>query len=317
MVTGTLNTPSGTPERVPEGAPLGVSHGNRPKNANSGKDSRKSGRAMPMGHGFPTTRSPIESVYLLVRGGEEPVEAPEVYYKFTVRTLERHGGVPLASTYHKAKVVKDDNGLWRADLVGTRFGTIEVYSRYRVGDETVYSQYNFLHFIAEEEDKSVPVPETVPGLPEDWPVFEFPSSKYNEMPFRGTQTENEVDFALLRYGKNVSPRNTLLTDVEENHFPPQTIGFNDSSGKYTLSPADDPTLQISSGPMGGMAGSKSMVAMVNLPGNESVTFTLSVTRSKWSYRKLGLGLVFVLCTAIVVAIVTAERRRKFKYNESD
>jgi hypothetical protein len=286
---------------------------------NSKKDQKKPARAMAMGHGhgFRAQSSPVESAYLVVKDGEQPAEAPEVYYRFTARTFERHGGVPLASTYHKAEVTKDENGLWRADLIGNKFGTMEIYSRYVLGGETVYSQFNFLHYANEEELSGAPDPEIVPGLPADWPVLEFPSSKYNEMPFRGTQTENQVDFALLRNGQKVSPEKSLLVETKKSPFPPETIGFDGSTLKYTLSPADDPRLAVTSGPMGGMSGSKSMVALINLPNNEAVTFTLNVTRSKWSYRKLGYGVLFALCVAAIAGIVTAERRRKFKYNESD
>jgi hypothetical protein len=279
---------------------------------------KKSGSAPPMGHGFMMNRSPLESVYLMVKGGSETIEAPEVFYRFTARTLERHGGVPLASSYYKAKVLKDENGLWRADLIGNKFGTIEVYSRYKIGDETVYSQFNFLHFMtSEEEDPDSPKAESVDALPTDWPVFLFPASKYNEMPFRGTQTENTVDFDVLREGKPVIAEKAYLVETKKNFVSPEPVSFDNSSGKFSLSPADDPTLAVSSGPMGGMSGSKNMVALVKLPSNEVMTFTLSVTRSKWSYRKLGLGLILILSVAVVVGIVTADKRRRFKYNESN
>ncbi|MDR2460358.1 MAG: hypothetical protein LBE38_06200 [Deltaproteobacteria bacterium] len=281
-----------------------------PDNSQSGRTQSASGP--PMGH--VTTKSHIQSVYLMTKGAPQPEEAPEVYYRFTARTLERHGGVPLHSSYHKANVTMDERGYWRADLVGPTFGTIEVFSKIKLGDTTVYSQYNFLHFLTEEDAAGLE-PEPTVLMPSEWPVFIFPTSNYNDMPFRGTQTENEVDFNVTRYGSSVVAQNAYIVDVKEGQRGPQDIVLDLEKSKYSLSPDDDPTLAVSNGPMGGMGGSKNMVAILSFPNNEVITFTFSVSRSKWSYRKLGLGFLFVGSVAVVVGIVTADRRRRFKYNE--
>jgi hypothetical protein len=272
--------------------------------------------ALPMGHGFMRNTGPVESVYLMLKGAEAPSEAPEVYYRFTARTLERHGGVPLASTYHKAKVEKDANGLWRADLIGKTFGTFEIFSRYVVNGTTFFSQMNFLHFMM-EDDKEYPDPEKVEGLPPNWPSFIFPMSKFNEMPFRGTQTENKVDFEVLRDGNKVETASGFLVDVKDGPYVPAVLNYDAKKGNYNLTPPDDPTLKVSGGPMGGSSESKNMVALLSLPGGENMTFTFTVSRSKWSYRKIGLGVVLILAAATIIGIITADRRGKFKYNERD
>jgi hypothetical protein len=266
-----------------------------------------------MGHGFSTNRSPIQNVYLVVPGGAQPEEAPEVYYRFTARTLERHGGVPLGSTYHKANVTLED-GVWKAELVGPTFGTIEVFSRFKVDGTTVYSQYNFLHFIRDEDAQGVSLA-PIAQMPQDWPVFDFPSSSYNDMPFRGTQTENSVDFDVKQGTDPVVAQAAYLVELRDGTFLSSPMSIGETSGKYNMTPADDPLLPVVSGPMGGGSASKTMLALLELPDGNVMTFSLNVSRSKWSYRKLGLGLIFVLVVSIVVGMVTADRRARFKYNE--
>jgi hypothetical protein len=272
--------------------------------------------APQMRYGMIRNIGPVESVYLMLKGVTEPDEVPEVYYRFTARTLERHGGVPLSSTYHKAKVEKDKNGLWRADLIGNTFGTFEIFSRYKVKGKTFYGQMNFLHFLREDA-KDGPVAENVKSLPADWPTFIFPMSKYNEMPFRGTQTENKVYFEVLRDGNKIEGAKGFLVDIKEGPFTSAVLNYEKERGDYNLTPPDDPTLKVVSGPMGGSSETKNMVALLTLPNGENMTFTLTVSRAKWSYKKIGLGVILTLAAAIIIGIITADRRRKFKYNEHD
>jgi hypothetical protein len=290
-----------------------------------GKDSKEkkinSSEGGPMGHSFMRNRTPVESLYLVLKGAEGPDEPPEVYYKFTARTLERHGGVPLGSRFYKAKVEKDENGLWRADLIGKTFGTFEVYSRYKIKGSTFFSQFNILHFVTEDITEG-PDAESVPGLPSDWPEYVFPSARQNKMPFRGMETESKVDFEIKRGGKPALAVNSYLLDAKDGPYAPAAITLKDAStGTYTFSPPKDPSLFVSAKTSGGRpmgrVGFKNMVAVLELPNNEFMTFTLTVSRSRWTYRKLGLGLVFVLTVSVIVGLVTAQRRRKFKYNEFD
>jgi hypothetical protein len=287
------------------------------KDTKEKKDNNSGG--VTMGHSFMRNRSPVESLYLFVKGAEIPEEAPEVYYRFTARTLERHGGVPLGSAFYRAKVEKDQNGLWRADLVGKSFGTFEVYSKYKVKGSVFYSQFNILHFVT-EDIKDGPDMESVSGLPSDWPEYVFPFSRQNKMPFRGMETDTKVDFEALRGGKPILAVNSYLLDAKDGPYMPAAISLVDASkGKYSLSPPNDPSLYVSrstaGGRPGGRVGFKNMVALLELPNNEFMTFTLTVSRSRWTYRKIGLGLVFVLTISVIVGLVTAQRRGKFKYNE--
>ena len=135
----------------------------------------------------------FESAYLAVPGGVGPGEAPLVYYKFTKRSMGRHGGVPLVSEYHRAEVVKDETGLWRADMKANSYGTLELYSRYELEGSVVYSQLNILRSMR-DGGADFSMPESLKGIPEGWPEFVFPVSKANGMPFRGARTETPVDF---------------------------------------------------------------------------------------------------------------------------
>ena len=294
-----------------------------PGGASDSKEKAKSsqGQAPTMGHAFMRNNSPGESLYLFVKGAGEPDEAPEVYYRFTARTLERHGGVPLGSSYYRADVEKDANGLWRADLVGKTFGTFEVYSRYKVRGKTFYSQFNTLHFVT-EEIKDAPDAERVEGLPEGWPEYVFPSSRYNKMPFRGAEAETTVDFFVRSGGRPVTALSSYLLDAKSGPYMPVSMSLRDpASGGYSLSPPSDPSLNARGGrgpgPGGMRPGVKNMVALMELPNGETMTFTLTVSRSRWTYRKVGLGLVLVLIASVAIGLVTARRRRKFKYNELD
>jgi hypothetical protein len=91
----------------------------------------------------------------------------------------------LASSYHQAEVTWDE-GTGKEDLIGTTFGTLELFSRFKLEDTIVYSQYNVLLFLRHQDLEGIsPVP--MVQMPEDLPVFLFPPPRSNDMPFRGTQ----------------------------------------------------------------------------------------------------------------------------------
>jgi hypothetical protein len=267
------------------------------------------------GHTFAMNRDPVHKLYLRVQGAPQPTEAPEVYYKVTARTLARHGGVPLGQTEHKAKVTLD-NGVWRADIEGTTFSTIEVFSRFKLGETVVYSQRNFLLFLMEEDTKGLsPLPQT--PIPTDWPKLVFPEGSYNGMPFRGLQTGQSVEFAVANVDQKQEPVGGLLVDAKPHDVAPGPIVFNPKNQKYSLSPETDPSLHVvDSGPMGGSGKSKTSVAVLPLnKSNEVLTFSLQVTLSRWSYRKLNFGLGLVAFAGVTTTVIVSKKRKKFKFNK--
>jgi hypothetical protein len=137
------------------------------------------------------------------------------------------------------------------------------------------------------------------------------------MPFRGTQTETIVTFDVKRGDSPVLAQAGWLVETRDGFFHLNSVSFGKGPGKYSLQPSDDPTLEVSSGPLGGTSEAKTMLAVLKLPDGEVMTFSLNVTRSKWSYRKLGLGLLLVLTVSIVVGIITSDKRRRFKYHEQN
>jgi hypothetical protein len=268
---------------------------------------------LPSSTGNTIYRNPVHRVYLVTVGAPRPDEAPEVYYKFTARSRGRHGGVPLAATFHKAEVTLED-GLWRAELIGFTYGTLELFSRFKLKGSIVYSQYNvFLSLRPGDYEEPVQPPRV--EMPQDWPLFLFPLPRPNGMPFRGTQTEELVDFDVQRGTSPVIAEAGWLVETRDGTRSAQSLIIGDQPGKYSLRPANDPSLLVAQGPLGGT--SKTVLALLELPGGEVMTFSLYVVRSKWTYRKLGLGILVVLTVSVVVGIIVSDRRRRFKYDEFD
>jgi hypothetical protein len=265
-------------------------------------------------HSFVMNRSPVHKIYLHVAGAPQPAEAPEVYYIFTARTLERHGGVPLGKTVHKAEVVMD-KGVWRADIFNSTFGSAEVFSRFKLGDSTVFSQYNFLHFLTPEDAKGLEPPaEAV--MPADWPAFSFPEGSYNGMPFRGLQTGRTTDFKVTNLPEGAQPVQAYLVDPRPQGTGTSAITHNPKNNSFTVEPPEDPTLVVVSSPMGGSSRSKTAVAVVEIPSSKEVlTFSMSITLSRWSYRKLNYGLGLAAITGLGTTVAVRKRRKKFKFNK--
>jgi len=267
------------------------------------------GGSMPSTHSFAMNRSPIQSFYLGVVGAEMPEEAPEVYYRFTARTMERHGGVALGSSYHQAKVVRDGQ-TWRVDVLGPSFGTVEMFSRFKLGDRVAYSQYNYLHFAPPEAGKDLEPPAKV-EMPADWPIFDFPTSSYNDMAFRATTTGNKVEFKLAQLGARDVPQAALV--LEENGEAPVPLDYSGRTHKFAYTPEDDPSLLEE-----GSRGSKRALAVVQLPGSDEImTFSLGVNRSRWSTKKLDAGLASLAGVGLITSTIVIRRRRRFKYNDRD
>lgn len=265
--------------------------------------------AMPASHSFARNRSPVQSLYLAVAGGAMPELPPEVYYRFTARTMERHGGVALGSSYHQAKVARDSE-TWRADLFGASFGTVEVYSRFKIGDSWVYSQHNYLHFLLKEDAEKLVMPARV-ELPSDWPQFVFPTSSYNDMPFRGAQTGEAVEFEVQTQTGKMPPVSGLV--LEENFNEAVKIGYSALSKKFSYTPPEDKALLEAGG-----RSSKKALALIKLPGSKDIlTFSFDVSLSRWSSRKLGWGLGALGAVAIISTAIVFSRRRRFKYNDRD
>jgi hypothetical protein len=317
---GTAHNQANQPDKASQAASMGNSAGHAPTPAGgsmsasqSPKPAFKTSNAESNSHSFTMNRSPIHKIYLNVRGAAQPAEAPEVYYVFTKRTLERHGGVPLEKTVHKAEVVLDNN-VWRADIYNVSFGTAEVMSRFKLGDTTVYSQYNFLHFLTPELAEGLEPPETA-VLPTDWPSLSFPEGSYNGMPFRGLQTGRTAEFTIKKLGTK-NAMTAYLIDPRPEGMPPAPIVHNPSRNDYTIEASEDPTLVVvRSGPMGGISRSKTSVAVVEISGaKEVLTFTLNVTLSRWSYRKINYGLGLAAVAGLGTTVIVRRKRKKFKFN---
>ena len=263
---------------------------------------------MPASHSFASNRSPVQSLYLGVKGASMPESAPEVYYRFTARTMERHGGVALGSSIHQAKVERDGDS-WRADFIGNTFGTVEVYSRFRLADNWVYSQHNYLHFIRAEDAEGVEMPHRA-ELPADWPKIVFPTSSYNDMPFRGTQAGQQVEFEIDSAKSSGAPDKAVAVE-NEIVASPVALTFNKMSGKFGYRPQEDEAMKEA-----GARATKKSVILALIPGTKSlVTFSMDISRSRWSTRKLGWGSILIFSVAAVTIVTVLIRRKRFRYND--
>ncbi|MDR1044108.1 MAG: hypothetical protein LBP33_03190 [Candidatus Adiutrix sp.] len=265
--------------------------------------------AQPATHSFALNRSPVQSLYLAVKGAARPETAPEVYYRFTARTLERHGGVALGSSWHQAEVGLDGEA-WRADLPGVSFGTVEVYSRFRLGERRVYSQHNYLHFLRSEDAEGLQMPART-ELPGDWPQFVFPTSSYNDMPFRGARTGQDIEFEVRGPAGAALPTSGKV--IEDNLAEAGDLVYSALAKKFSYQLREDELLA-----QAGRPGTKKALAVIALPDSgDLMTFSFNVSRSRWSTRKLGLGLGGMAAVGAISAAIVIRRRRRFKYNDRD
>jgi hypothetical protein len=254
----------------------------------------------------------VQSLYLEVRGASQPAEPPEIYFRFTKRTLERHGGVALGSSWHKGTAVLD-NGVWRADLRAVDFGTVEVFSRAVLDGQPAYSQTAYLHFVR-PEDVEGQAPEPVCDPPQGWPSLVFPTNTRNGMPFRGLQTEDSTTFEIAAGGERIAGERAFLAEATPARGAGSEASFDPEKALWTVSPPDDPTLKVTSGPLGGTGESKLMAVVAELPGGGTAAYTLNVTRSRWSYRKLGTGAGILAFCGVSAGLMAWRRRKGFKYN---
>ncbi len=287
------------------------------KPADKAKQNASGEGETPASHAFARNSSTTQSFYLGVsKGADMPSEAPEVYYRFTVRTMERHGGVPVSSSTYKAKVEKDRN-TWRVDVYSPEYGSAEVFSRFRIGEKYVYSQFNYLHYFRVDdknaengEGKKEPAPmPPAAAIPEDWPTVTFPASSYNEMPFRGLRLgASEVFTVEPGPARSVPPAAKV---AEDNFEEPLSIAYDPESRGFSYAPREDGVLEASP-----PRTSKTAVVIVEFPeSGEISTFSLTVSKSKWSGLDLNSGLVLLFGTAVTVTAIVLYRRRRFKYHD--
>jgi hypothetical protein len=184
-----------------------------------------------------------------------------------------------------------------------------------LGDQVVYSQRNFLLFLMEKDSEGLePIPQA--SMPADWPRLVFPAGSYNGMPFRGMQTGREVDFTVANVEPQNEPQGGFLADANPHGLDPAPIGHVPGKKKYTMVAESDPSLTVTSGPMGGSSRSKTQVAVVPLANsNDVMTFSLNVTLSKWSYRKITWGLGLVAVSGLTTTVIVNKRRKKFRFNK--
>ena len=251
--------------------------------------------------------------YLSVsEGAEAPTEAPEVYYRFTTRTMERHGGVPIASKIYEAKVVREGK-TWRADIFSPDFGSVEIFSRFMIGDTRVYAQHNYLHFVAASRNRDnapqTPPPPMPPEttLPEDWPLIEFPTSNYNAMPLRTLRIGEDAMFTVKRAAGQSTPGAAFAH--EDNFTTPLALPQNARTQTFTYAPRPDDILENAARRV-----AKNAVLTVTFPDSDEVaTFCLSISRSKWSGLDLNSGLFLLFGSAVLTIAIVLYRRRRFKY----
>jgi hypothetical protein len=273
------------------------------------------------GPGNRGNRSPVQNMFLEVMGAPQPEQAPEVYYLFTARTQDRQGGEALGSSFHQAKV-SQENGVWKAEVRVPAGGTVEMFSRFRLGDRTVYSQTNYQHSLYGPAAEGLPaVPEV--AWPKDWPRFVFPASSYNDMPFQGIQTGASVSFEVKKEEKPVTPEEALFLEAQVPGKVVDLISFK--KGTYTLAAGDDPDLPAVStrrggggGGGGGRGGGKLMLALVSVPeSGEVMTFSLNLSRSRWSLENFLWGLGYICVAGLVIALIVIRQRKRFKYNDHE
>ena len=261
-------------------------------------------------------RRQVKNLYLGVsKGAEIPAEAPEVYYRFTTRTLERHGGVPVSSAIYKAKVEKDSKeNTWRADIYSPDFGTAEVFSRFTLGETRVYSQYTFLHYVRTERDKdeaekqetSPPMPPAV-DLPENWPQIIFPVSDYNDMPVRSLRIGEKTNFTVRSGTGRDEPVEALL--FEKDNPTPLALPYDPKERTFSCTPLPDETLETAQ-----RGATKNVVLQVAFPNSSDVaTVGISVSKSRWSGLDLNSGLFLLFGSAGLTIGIVLHRRKRFKY----
>jgi hypothetical protein len=101
----------------------------------------------------------------------------------------------------------------------------------------------------------------------------------------------------------------------ENLTAPVKLDYSPLSGKFSYAPRDD---QVLTEEEDGRRRSKKALALVELPGSGDIAaFYFDVSRSRWSTRKIGLGLGALAATLAVASIIVVRRRRRFKYNDRD
>ena len=261
-------------------------------------------------------RRMVKHFYLSVsKGAEMPAEAPEVYYRFTTRTLERHGGVPINSKIYKANVVRDKTG-WRTDIYSPNFGTAELFSRFTVDGKRIYSQHNYLHFVATSRNRDAGTTTNAPpaapmppetSLPEDWPQVVFPTSNYNAMPLRTIRIGDEVSFTVEPGTGRSAP--VTAASFEDNLATPLVLPYKQKGQLFTFTPRQDEILENAPRRV-----AKNGVLVVTFPDtDEAATFCLGISRSKWSGLDLNSGLFLLFGSAILAIAIVLYRRRRFKY----
>jgi hypothetical protein len=260
-------------------------------------------------------RREVKNLYLAVsKGVDIPVEAPEVYYRFTIRTLERYGGVPVNSTIYKAKIEKDSKkNTWRVDIYSPDFGTVEIFSRFTLGETRVYSQYTFLHYVRTERSKNEaetppPMP-PVADLPEDWPQIVFPVSNSNDMPIRSLRIGEKTNFTVKPGTERGEPVDALL--FEKDHLTPLALPYDPKERTFSCTPLADETLDKT--PRGTI---KNVVLQVAFPNSSDVaTVGIGVSKSRWSGLDLNSGLFLLFGSAGLTIVAVLRRRKRFKYHD--
>jgi hypothetical protein len=90
-------------------------------------------------------------------------------------------------------------------------------------------------------------------------------------------------------------------------------------GAWTLTALDDPSLPISRNPVGPPADTKIAVAVARIPGRggsgrSTLSFSFTVARNRWSYRRLHPGVAALFLGGAGVGVAATLARRRFRFN---
>ena len=252
-------------------------------------------------------RRPLRSFYLIPgKDTDIPEEAPEFYYRFTSRELSRGGGAVTGVHVRRVFPVWD-RGTWRVDIDEPSFGTVEIFSRFRTGGRTVYSQSGYMHFIFTDKRKH----EASEGgsdaaFPEDWPVLKLEHDGDNVSVTR-VRSGRQVFFRVDTAGRHAEPGNAFFCEGGNEVRTAKALG----NGDFTWTPMVDRELEEAPNML-----VKTAAVVVELPGSdECVVMTMELGKSSGAGRNLGAGLALCFGSALLTGLCVKCGRRRFAYHD--
>lgn len=252
-------------------------------------------------------RRPMRSFYLIPgKGTDIPEEAPEFYYRFTSRELSRGGGAVTGVHVRRVFPVWD-RGTWRVDIDEPSFGTVEIFSRFRTGGRTVYSQSGYMHFVL-ADGRKLAASEAGSGVafPAGWPVLRLEHDGDGVFLAR-VRSGGQVFFRVDTAGRHAEPESAFFFEGGNAVRTTGALG----NGDFTWTPMPDSELEEAPNML-----VKTAAVVVEIPGSdECVVMALEFGKSSGAGRNLWAGLALCLGAALLTGICVKYGRRRFAYHD--